>query len=531
MRLLHTVLLCSLLAAIIPAGVSLASEPDVVASRWIIVDAETGAILDSADPDTAQPMASLTKVMTALVAIEHSNLDMLVTVTSGDLIGESSAGLVSGDVVTLRTLLYGLLLRSGNDAAMAIARSVGGSNHIESDAARTQFVGWMNRKAEELELHNTHFMNPHGLDQDAHYSSAHDLATLTRNALEHPVFREIFSSVGYYDEGYEFQSGNYLPDLMSGVIGGKTGWTDGCGLCLIEVAEQNGREIVVVLLSSDWSWYEDALALFKHAQSLQMPATSVPTASIIFQNLWNRTDLQVEQGKESRTWVWGKPVLEISEEESSDSDTGLRYEQLFEKGSMEINQPTAPLDTEWYVTAGRLAAIMIDEEADVPLAGDLDAIGPTYADARILQQVGAHEPGTLLTQYLSPTGSVHIEPEFARYGIEAGSTEQTGHAVATVFEEFMWQTVTVYEQSDTVPGLLFEPPIHAIGYPIIEPYWTTVPIAGTWLDVLVQCFERRCLTYTPTNPVGWQVEMSNIGLHWALWQGNISLVPLDPSAY
>lgn len=247
--------------------------PNVVAERWIIIDVATGETVAAHDADAPQPMASLTKMMTAVIALERGNLDMPVTITQGDLVGEASAGLRAGTTVTLRTLLYGLILKSGNDAAMAIARAVGGSATQESDGARGQFVSWMNERAAKLGLTETRFANPHGLDAPGHQSSARDLARLTLYALTVPGFREIFTSLAYEGDGYSFQHGNKLPGMMPGVVGGKTGWTDGCGLCLIEVAERNGRTLIVVLLGSDWSWYQDALKLFDYGFSVASSPT------------------------------------------------------------------------------------------------------------------------------------------------------------------------------------------------------------------------------------------------------------------
>jgi hypothetical protein len=103
--------------------------------------------------------------------------------------------------------------------------------------------------------------------------------------------------------------------------------------------------------------------------------------------------------------------------------------------------------------------------------------------------------------------------------VTAGSTApETGIATAAVFEEYLWQEAPVVESGDVLDGLLFDPPLLATGFPITEPFWVTVPENGEYVDILVQCFERRCLTYTPSHEPAWQVEMSNIGTHHKLWQ-------------
>ena len=173
-RVLRLIALVVLLVVPSLCPMPLHAKPDVVARHWVILDATNGRVV--AEQAARQPVAiaSLTKVMTALVALERGQLDETVTIVPEDLVGESSAGLRAGQTVTLRALLYGLLLRSGNDAAMAIARAVGGRPHQEDPVARARFVGWMNAKAAALGLDQTHFRNPHGLDEPGHASSALD---------------------------------------------------------------------------------------------------------------------------------------------------------------------------------------------------------------------------------------------------------------------------------------------------------------------------------------------------------------------
>lgn len=492
--------------------------PDVVAEQWIVVDGPTGAVIGASDATTQRPMASLTKVMTAIVALERGHLDMPVMITQGDKVPEASAGFFVGTDPTLRTLLHGLLLASGNDAAMAIARAVGGSASFENDGARAQFVAWMNEKAEELGMADTHFANPHGLDEEGHYSTPEDLVKLTRYALTVPDFREIFGAVEFNEEGYSFVQGNQLVYQMDNVTGGKTGWTDGCGRCLIEVVWVDGRDVIIVLMGSDLNWYNDAIALAGFAAAMPRPADTVERAGQHFDGLWERSDSLVASGVEQRTWLWGMPLGEIVANGSDDSATGTRYERLYEKGLMEINHPYSQMNSGWYITPGRLAATLIEERATLPVAGDIGTSGARYGDLTNInwQQ---QETGSPITMWLSSGGQTVARESMGDYGVVAGDpADVTGLATADVFEDYLWQAGPVVEGGEIVDGLLFDPPVFAIGYPITEAFWVTVPENGEFVDVLVQCFERRCLTYTPSHEPAWQVEMSNIGIHFQLWE-------------
>ncbi len=503
-----------------------ALTPEVVAEQWIVVDGPTGAVIGAEDATTRRPMASLTKVMTAVVALERGNLDMPVTITQGDKVPESSAGIFVGTTPTLRTLLHGLLLASGNDAAMAIARAVGGSASFENDGARAQFVAWMNEKAAELGMDDTHFTNPHGLDEEGHFSTPADLVTLTRYALTVPDFREIFGAEEFSDEGYSFVQGNQLTFLRDDVTGGKTGWTDDCGRCLIEVIWIDGRDVIIVLMGSDLNWYNDAIALADFSAAMPRPADTPERAAQHFDGLWERTDSLVAAGVEERSWLWGAPLTELTQLASTDSTTGARYERLYEKGSMEINHPYSQMNSGWYITPGRLAATLIEEGATLPVAGDIRPTGPHYADlAEISWQ--PQDAGTPIDSWLSSGGQLVARDAMAAYGVVAGEpSDATGLATASVFEDYLWQSAAVVENGEIVDGLLFDPPVFAIGHPITEAFWATVPENGEYVDVLVQCFERRCLTYTPSHDPAWQVEMSNIGIHTQLWQAR----PADVTA-
>ncbi len=528
-----TRLLCALLLLVVPLAraAPTTAAPAVVARHWVIVDARDGRVLAERAAREPVAVASLTKVMTALVALERGNFDEPVTIVPEDLIGESSAGLQAGQVVTLRTLLYGLMLRSGNDAAMAIARAVGGSPHREDPAARARFVGWMNEKAAALRLSATHFRNPHGLDEPGHVSSALDLARLTRIALADPRFVAVFGAAEYRGEGFEWRNTNRLPERYPGVIGGKTGWTDEAGLCLIEVAERAGHRLIVVLTGSTFeAWYEDAAKLLDYGWTLVDPLDGPEDAERLFAWWWRRTDDPIARGLVQRSWLWGPVLGPVEWEPYRDSPGGRRLVQYFEKGRMELTDPAAPVDARWRVTGGRLAwelltgeqqvgdtAFLARRPAELAVAGD-PGNPMTYAVLGRTLGRPAGIPGAVVVERLLPDGSVVQDPALERYAVRYGDHfPETGHGIASVFAAWVDQRGPVWAGDRLREEPLFAPWVALLGYPVTEPYWVQVPVGGVPRDVLVQCFERRCLTYTPDNPPSWQVEMSNIGLHYRAW--------------
>ncbi|OPA81398.1 D-alanyl-D-alanine carboxypeptidase [Paenibacillus selenitireducens] len=240
----------------IPYGQTLAEPAKSVrtnAAAAALIDVTSGRILYSAHGDEQMRIASLTKIMTAIVAIEHGRLSDKVTVSKRAFAKEgSSIYLKLGEEMSLEDMLYGLMLRSGNDAATAIAEHIGGSEE--------GFVLMMNQKAEMLGLHDSHFMNPHGLDAEGHYSSANDLAKLTAYALKNPIFRDIVKTKVKKAPNpnekwdYSWLNKNKMLQMYDGADGVKTGYTKKALRCLVSSATRNGQQIVAVTLNdgSDW---------------------------------------------------------------------------------------------------------------------------------------------------------------------------------------------------------------------------------------------------------------------------------------
>lgn len=229
------------------------AEPTVSAKAAIVVDGVTGQILYAKNSHERRPQASTTKMMAALVAIEHGRLtDVVVASTASALVNGSSIYLEAGERLTLEQLLYGMMLNSGNDATTAVAEHVGG------DVDR--FVTLMNQKAQELGLKDTHYTNPHGLPVANHFSSAYDMAAIARYALQNPRYAEIASTKTKELPGNKriarrlLVNHNKLLRYFPGAWGGKTGYTTIAGKCFVGSAKRNGRYVIEALLDAPNCW-------------------------------------------------------------------------------------------------------------------------------------------------------------------------------------------------------------------------------------------------------------------------------------
>lgn len=239
--------------------------PHVSAASAILIEKESGRVLYQKDADTRRPMASTTKIMTALLCAERGDLDRTVTIPREAVgIEGSSVYLRQGESLTVRELLYAVMLQSANDAATALAIALSGS--VEA------FVSEMNEKARLLGLDDTAFENPHGLDGEGHYTTARDLAALMAYALENEAFCTV---TGTYKKTIPLSSGegtrvlvnhNRLLRQYDGCIGGKTGYTQRSGRCLVSAAARDGMTLIAVTLRApnDWS---DHTALFDYGFS------------------------------------------------------------------------------------------------------------------------------------------------------------------------------------------------------------------------------------------------------------------------
>lgn len=238
--------------AALPAGAARAESPGTGAGGAILIEAATGRVLLEENADNRLPMASTTKVMTALVAIEHTaDLDALIQIPDGAVgVEGSSMYLNRGESLSMRDLLYGLMLTSGNDAAVAIAMTVGGS--VEG------FAELMNQRARELGCENTNFVTPNGLHDDQHYTTARDLAAISAEAMKNPTFREVVGTTYHEtttgDRKRTLKNKNKTLWQYEGGCGIKTGYTKKAGKCLVFSAQREQTVLIGVVLRAGDMW-------------------------------------------------------------------------------------------------------------------------------------------------------------------------------------------------------------------------------------------------------------------------------------
>lgn len=222
--------------------------PKTNSRRYIVYDRISKSMIIGKNEDVKSAMASTTKIMTTIVILEKANLNEKVTVSAkAGGTGGSRLGLKRGDKASVRDLLYGLMLRSGNDAAVALAEHVGGS--VKG------FAELMNEKAIELGLTNTHFVTPHGLDDANHYTTALELAKLTDYAMNNETFAKIVgtksTTIYINNQSRQINNTNELLGVLNGVVGVKTGFTNNAGRCLVTETKRNNMDIITIVLGAD----------------------------------------------------------------------------------------------------------------------------------------------------------------------------------------------------------------------------------------------------------------------------------------
>lgn len=248
-------LFCFILFAMLYPGQADGKTPGVSAQSAALIDQSSGRLLYGKNSHEKLPIASITKVMTAILAIESGKMNKRTTVSAEAIRTEgSSIYLKAGEKIKLRDLVYGLMLRSGNDASRAIAEAVGQSEQ--------GFVFMMNEKAKEIGMTDTHFTNPNGLENTDHYSSAYDMALLTRYAMQHPLFRKIVGTRIYRaapdnkSEARVWGNKNKMLKQYKYATGGKTGFTKAAGRTLISTATKGKMDLIAVTLNDGDDWVD-----------------------------------------------------------------------------------------------------------------------------------------------------------------------------------------------------------------------------------------------------------------------------------
>lgn len=278
------------------------AAPDVSAHSAIVIDARDASVLYEKDADTPRPMASTTKVMTALLVLETCPMTDVVSVPRQAVgIEGSSAYLYEGEQMTVRDLVCALMLQSANDAAVALA--------IHASGTVSDFTEAMNARATALGLTATHFENPHGLPAEGHVSTARELALLFAAAMQNADFAAITATKSHKTRpiadapSHYFRNHNRLLSSYKFCVGGKTGYTTAAGRCLVSAAEQNGARLICATLDAPSDW-DDHVCLFEHGFS-QYGTVTLPEAAV-------RSDVHVVGGVTARVSVASLDTLTLS---------------------------------------------------------------------------------------------------------------------------------------------------------------------------------------------------------------------------
>lgn len=289
----------------------------ISAESAVLIDGDSGRILYEKNAYERRGMASTTKIMTALVVLENAKLDDVVNVSYNASITEgSSMYLKANEKITVEGLLYGLMLNSGNDAATALAEHTSGN--IE------KFAELMNKKAKEIGMKNTSFANPHGLDNENHYSTAYDMALLTKYAMENKNFKII---VGTKSKIIQTQGGEYkyltnhnkLLSMYQYCSGVKTGFTKKCGRCLVSFSEKNGVKLITITLNAPNDW-NDHISLYDEYFNIYKRYNIVNNNDYI-------ASINVENSDENNLKLYSSKAinLTLTPEEYNDLDIEYKY--------------------------------------------------------------------------------------------------------------------------------------------------------------------------------------------------------------
>jgi D-alanyl-D-alanine carboxypeptidase (penicillin-binding protein 5/6) len=281
----------------------------VSAAAALVMDLDSGQVIYGLRPEDRLPPASTVKIMTALVTLQRAQLDDVVQVSAKAAGMEGSRmGLTAGEKLTVRELLYGLLLPSGNDAAVALAEHVAGDEEA--------FVTLMNTTAAGLGLGGTHFGSSHGLDNPGETVSAADLAALSRAALAYPIFSEIVASPMATVAGRQLVNTNEMLGSFTGADGIKTGTTEAAGECLVASATRDGHRLLVVLLGSK-DRYGEASELMKWADSVwQWRSVELPDNALAWEmdHAGQRHRLLVIESRDTFLPAWQWPLARVHRE-------------------------------------------------------------------------------------------------------------------------------------------------------------------------------------------------------------------------
>src|SRR5215207_3554521 len=293
-------------------------ELQITSTNYIAIDAETGEIYAQRGAHEHRAPASLTKVFTAIETIESLPPDAQVTTSEADLVSEfaSQVGFSPGEHFSVEELLYGMMLPSGNDAARALARTAGAEEGDSDEEAVNRFLSRLNQRIQNMGLTDTHLVDPDGWGVPGHYTSPYDLAAFMMYALRYPRFVKAFSTLDYetVDGSYAFRNNNRMLRTYEGIVGGKTGYDDDAGWCLINVAQRNGRRVIAVTMNgvAPDDWYDDNRVLLDYAldqQALRAETGGGITGEVV---RFRDPDAAVILAMGSAGGMIGEPVLKAA---------------------------------------------------------------------------------------------------------------------------------------------------------------------------------------------------------------------------
>ncbi|HVL25215.1 MAG TPA: serine hydrolase [Thermomicrobiales bacterium] len=269
LSLLLTLLLALLLA---PLAVAAQEVPElqITSTHYIVIDAESGEVYAQRGANDQVAIASLTKVFTAVQALSMAPLDTTITTDESDLKSSEATtmGFGPGETYTLKDMIYGMMLPSGNDAAHAIARTLGGQTGDSPDEAVQRFVDLMNKRAQDMGLKNTHLVNPDGWGVPGHHSSAWDVAAFMSYAMEYPFLVDVMGTREYTTSNglITVTNTNKMMNSYAPLLAGKTGYDNDAGWCLVNVARADGSTMIAVTLDgvAPDDWYDDNMVLLDY---------------------------------------------------------------------------------------------------------------------------------------------------------------------------------------------------------------------------------------------------------------------------
>ncbi len=328
-------------------------ELQVNSSRYIVTDSETGEVYAQRNADQQVAIGSLTKIFNVIEALEIAPLDTVITTDESDLkdpTNNSLMGFEAGEKLMLEELLYGMMLPSGNDAAHAVARSLGyRDGDTDPQQSVDRYMGWINQRVLDMGLVDTHLITPDGWGVPGHYTTAHDLAAFTRYAMTYPFFETLISSAEYTTAaGNPIYNNNRLLGLYPDLVGGKTGYDWDAGWCLVEVAERDGMQMVSVTLDGvheNMDWYDDNEVLLDYGferRTAQKQASQAWDGSTA---LFKDPDVAVLDRTSTATGRLGGDPAAVAADQTTDTAFGITATGSQTTGAAAADVPAAQIQT------------------------------------------------------------------------------------------------------------------------------------------------------------------------------------------